>query len=81
METDRLTLLTVAFILGIAMVVTGITYFVLFYLRHWRRRKERNRAEGGKAIGAFMVGNVFFHFGMFMVTLGGIGLIYYGYYR
>lgn len=81
METDRLALLTAAFILGIVMVLVGVGHFIFFYLRFWRNQKEGNRARGTKAIGTFMLGNTFFHFGMFMLILGGIGLIYYGYYR
>jgi len=80
-ETDRLALLTVAFILGIVMVLVGVGHFIFFYLRYWKHRKERDKAKGTKAIGTFMLANTFFHFGMFMLTIGGIGLIYYSYYR
>lgn len=59
--------------LGIIMVLTGISLFVFWFNRHWSRRKQDRQETHGA--GEFMMANAFFHFGMLILTIGGVSLI------
>lgn len=65
---------TVMFVAGIAMVAFGLIMFFVWFRRHWRRRNSDVQASNGA--GQFMIANAFFHIGMFVLTFGGIGLLY-----
>lgn len=70
---------TILLVLGAAMVLSGIGIFSYWYFKHWRRRTRDERPTGGA--GEFMMANAFFHFGMLILVLGGVGLIYFSSFR
>ena len=71
-------------ILGVILAVSGAVG-VAFYIIRYRRTEERfeegeGRDSDGPAntVGSFFLINGFLHLGMLLLTLGGVGLIFYG---
>ena len=68
----------VLFGLGLFMVLSGVGVFTYWLRRHWLRNRRAGKKVAG--FGEFMVANAFFHFGMFLLVFGGIGIIYLSMY-
>lgn len=74
----------IVFLLGVVMAVTG-GVGLIYALTHWRdfqaQFREGRTDDPGHATDSFAsiwIVNGFLHFGMLLVVLGGLGLIYYG---
>ena len=66
---------TVLAVLGAVMVLSGLTLFFVWYREHWRKREHDDEPTQG--VGEFLAANAFFHFGMLLLVLGGVGVLYF----
>ena len=71
-------------ILGVILAVSGAVGVIFYIFRYRRTEEQLEEGEGrdsdvpANTVGSFLLINGFLHLGMLLLTLGGVGLIFYG---